>query len=357
MKKFRIFVINPGSTSTKISVFQDENEVFSRKIEYSAQYIKSFRKIVDQFDMRLASIQSILNEEKIDLLGFDAISARGGTIKPVSGGVYLVNDRVVEDLAMGVYGEHASSLGGLLAHRLGMDYGLPAYLVDPDVMDELLPCAKLTGLPEIMRKSRFHALNQKAVARYYAKEIGKRYNELTLIVIHLGGGISVGLHQNGLVTDVNDSLDGDGPFSPERAGSMPTWAVIELCYSGEYTKEEVSKRLNGQGGIVAHLRTNDMKEVNARRKNGDKYAQLVYEAMAYRIAKDTGALAAAAGGKVDAIIFTGGIAHDDELVGLIMNRLTFIAKHRVYPGEFEMQSLASQAINALKGEEEVKLYS
>jgi len=263
---------------------------------------------------------------------------------------------MLEDLKVGVMGEHAANLGGVLAHEIGMEIGKPSYIVDPVVVDELDDVARISGMPEIERKSIFHALNQKAVARRYAKERVINYEDLNLIVVHLGGGISVGAHRKGRVVDVNNALDGEGPFSPERSGGLPVGDLIKMCFSGKYNKEQIIKKVKGKGGFVSYLGTNDFREVVKKVEEKDEYAKLIYDAFIYQIAKEIGKCAAALRGNVDAIILTGGIAYNKELTEDLSERVSFIAKTVVYPGEDELLALAQGGFRVLSGEEEAKIY-
>ena len=352
---FNILAINPGSTSTKIAFFQDEKQVFKESLHHPKEELEKYEKIVDQYEFRLGVILNFLQEKKIEKL--DAVVGRGGLLKPIPGGTYRVNEAMLHDLRIGLQGEHASNLGGILAHEIAKKYGAEAFIVDPVVVDEMEPIAKISGLPEIVRRSIFHALNQKAVARLAAKDLGKSYDEVNLIVVHLGGGISVGVHRKGRVVDVNNALNGDGPFAPERAGGLPVWDAMKLALSGKYTEAELKKKLAGKGGVVAYLGTNNMKEVEERVKAGDGEARLIFEAMAYQVAKEIGADATVLKGEVDAIVLTGGLAYSELFVGWIKERVSFIAPVMVYPGEDEMRALAFGALRVLRGEEEAKEYS
>ncbi|HOB35028.1 MAG: butyrate kinase [Firmicutes bacterium] len=353
----RLLIINPGSTSTKIAVYEDEKPLLEQTLRHSAEELQPFAGIIDQYQYRKEIILESLHSQGINLNKLSAVVGRGGVVKPIPGGTYIVNDRMVEDLKSGVQGQHASSLGGLIAREIADQFNIPAYIVDPVVVDELSDLARISGMPEIQRRSIFHALNQKAVARRAAAEAGKKYEEANFIVVHLGGGISVGAHQKGRVVDVNNALNGDGPFSPERAGGLPVLDLVKLCYSGKYTLEQLQKRLVGQGGLVAYLGTNDGRVVQERVAAGDKEAELIYRAMAYQIAKEVGCCAAVLKGDVDAIILTGGLAHDDTyLVPWIEERVSFIAPVKVYPGEFEMLALAQGGLRVLTGQEQAKEY-
>ncbi|MDY0231130.1 MAG: butyrate kinase [Candidatus Saccharicenans sp.] len=353
---WRILVINPGSTSTKVAVFDEEKEVFTINISHSLEEIHKFHRVVDQFDFRKEVILKELASRNIKEDSLRAVVARGGLLKPIPGGTYLVTEKMLEDLRAEVQGEHASNLGALIADSIASKLNLPAYIVDPVVVDEQEEVAKVTGLPFIKRRSIFHALNQKKVARQLAKDIGKAYGELNLIVVHLGGGISVGAHKKGRVVDVNNALNGDGPFAPERAGSLPAWDLVELCFSKKYSKLEIKNLLAGKGGVVAHLGTNNMREVKNRVDAGDHQAELIAKALAYNISKWIGAMATVLEGQIDGIVITGGLAHYEDMVNWIKVRCQFIAPFYVYPGGDEMRALAEGALRVLKGEEAAKIY-
>ncbi len=355
---FQILTINPGSTSTKIAVFEDEKEVFSKTLRHSSEELAPFNTVASQFQFRKDIIMSVLKEAGVDVHSFSAIVGRGGLVKPIESGIYEVNADLAHDLEHPVMGEHASNLGGLIAQDIAKEInnGSKAYIADPVVVDELAPIARLSGHPAINRVSIFHALNQKVIARTYAKEVGKRYEDLNLIVAHMGGGISVGAHQHGRVIDVNNALDGDGPFSPERSGGLPTGTLVELCFSGK-PKSEIKKMLKGEGGVVAYLGTNDMLEVEKQSiaNPQSKHAQ-VQNAMCYQVAKEIGAMAAVLKGKVDAILLTGGIAYGKPITDFIREMVEFIAPVKVYPGEDEMRALAMNGLMVLRGEMQVKKY-
>jgi len=353
---WRILVINPGSTSTKVAVFDDENELFKVNISHPVEQIQQFSRVIEQFNFRKEVILEELDRAGIPKESIQAVVARGGLLQPIPSGTYAVTDRMLEDLKAEVQGEHASNLGALIANSLAVELHIPAYIVDPVVVDEMEDMARITGLPFIKRRSILHALNQKRVARQAARDLGRRYEEVNFIVVHLGGGISVGTHQHGKVVDVNNALNGDGPFAPERAGSLPAWDLVELCFSGRYTKAEIKKLLAGKGGVVAHLGTNDMMEVERRIKAGDKKAELVVKAMAYNIAKWIGVMATVLKGEVDGIVLTGGLAHYQQLVDWVKERCQFIAPFYLYPGGDEMRALAEGALRVLRGEEQAKIY-
>lgn len=355
---FKLLIINPGSTSTKISIFDDENEVLTTTLRHSSEELSPFKNIIEQYDFRKNIIEKFLVENNHSLNSFNAIVGRGGLLKPIPSGTYLVNDEMLQDLKSCKYGEHASNLGGLIADSIAKEINVPAYIVDPVVVDELEDVARISGHPLFSRISIFHALNQKAVAREAAKKLGKKYEELNLIVCHLGGGISIGMHKKGKVVDVNNALDGEGPFSPERSMTLPSGALAKLCFSGKYTLDQVKKMIKGEGGLVAHLGTNDARKVQDMIRNGDKKAELIYKAMAYQVSKYIMSLYPAANGEVDAIILTGGIAYDNEFfVPWVKEYLGKNVNVMVFPGELEMKALALGALRVLKGEEKVKIYN
>jgi len=349
-------IINPGSTSTKIGVFEDETLLFEETLRHSTEEIASYASIIDQKDFRKNIITSFLAEKNFDVKSLNVIVGRGGMLKPIPGGTYAVTDDLLEDLKIGKQGQHASNLGGILAKEIGDSIGVPSYIVDPVVVDELMPEARFSGVPELPRTSVFHALNQKAVAKRYAKESGKAYEDLNLIVVHMGGGVSVGAHQNGKVVDVFNALDGDGAFSPERAGAVPVGALVKMCFSGKYTEKEVYKKLVGNGGFNAYLGTNDMRDVEKMCDNGDANAQLIRDAFCLQMAKNMGAMASVLNGKVDQIVVTGGIAYDKYVVAKLKERAGYIAPFTVYPGEDELLALAQGALRVMNGEEKAMEY-
>ena len=349
-------IINPGSTSTKIGVFEDETLLFEETLRHSTEEIAQFEKIVDQKDFRRGIIENLLKEKNFDINSLDMVVGRGGMLKPIPGGTYAVTDDLLEDLKIGVQGPHASNLGGILAREIGDSIGKPSYIVDPVVVDELDPIFRYSGVPELPRTSVFHALNQKAVAKRYAKESGKAYDTLNLIVVHMGGGVSVGAHKMGRVIDVFNALDGDGAFSPERAGAVPSGALIKMCFSGKYTQQEVYKKFVGGGGFNAYCNTNDMRDVDKMVDNGDKKAEEVREAFIAQVAKDIGSMACVLKGKVDQIIMTGGIAYDKAVIEGLKERAGWIAPVTVYPGEDELMALVQGGLRVLNGEEEPMVY-
>lgn len=349
-------IINPGSTSTKIGVFEDETLLFEETLRHSTEEIAQYASIVDQKDFRKQIILDLLAKKNFDINSLQVIVGRGGMLKPIPGGTYAVSDELLEDLKIGKQGQHASNLGGILAREIGDSIGVPSYIVDPVVVDELMPIARYSGVPELPRTSVFHALNQKAVAKRYAKEKGVSYDSLNLIVVHMGGGVSVGAHEKGRVIDVFNALDGDGAFSPERAGAVPSGALIKMCFSGQYTEKEVYKKIVGNGGFNAYLGTNDMRDVAKMIADGDAHADEVREAFILQVCKNIGSMACVLKGKVDQIIVTGGIAYNKEVVDKMEERAGFIAPFTVYPGEDELLALTQGALRVLNGEEEAMKY-
>ncbi len=352
----RILTINPGSTSTKIGVFHNERSIFEKTLRHNIEELQRFDRIIDQYEFRKNHILETLHEQGINISKFDAVCARGGLLRPIEGGTYVVNDEMIEDLKSGYAGQHASNLGGIIAREIADGLNIPSYIVDPVVVDEMSVLAKVSGMPEIERKSIFHALNQKAVARKAAASLGKRYENMKMIITHMGGGITIGVHDRGRVVDVNNGLHGEGPFSPERAGTVPAGDLVDLCYSGEYTKEEIMKKLVGTGGLLGYLGTNDAVKVEQMIQGGDEKARFIYDAMAYQVAKEIGAASAALKGEVEAIVLTGGLAYGKSFVSAIRSYIDWISDVLVYPGENELQSLAQGALRVLQGEEQSKQY-
>ena len=353
---YKLLIINPGSTSTKIGVYEDENEILEETLRHSSKEIDGFKSIFEQLEFRKDVILNVLKEKNFDIKTLDGIVGRGGFLKSIEGGTYAVNEAMLHDLKIGFQGQHAANLGGIIANEIGESLSIPSFIVDPVVVDEMAAVARLSGIPDIDRKSIFHALNQKAVAKRYAKENGKKYEEINLIVAHMGGGVTVGAHENGKVIDVNNGLDGDGPFSPERAGGLPAGDLSKLCFSGKYTLEEIHKKINGKGGFVAYLDTNDVRDALKMSQAGDKKAKLIIQGMGYQVAKEIGSCAAVLSGKVDAIILTGGIAYGEAIVNYITQRVKFIADVVVYPGEDELLALAQGGLGVLSGKEQAKVY-
>lgn len=349
-------IINPGSTSTKIGVFEDETLLFEETLRHSTEEIAQYASIVDQKDFRKEIIVNLLKEKNFDINSLNMVVGRGGMLKPIPGGTYAVSDDLLEDLKIGKQGQHASNLGGILAKEIGDSIGVPSYIVDPVVVDELEAISRYSGVPELPRTSVFHALNQKAVAKRYAKEQGKDYASLNLVVVHMGGGVSVGAHKQGKVVDVFNALDGDGAFSPERAGAVPSGALIKMCFSGQYTEKEVYKKICGNGGFNAYCNTNDMRDVDKMVEAGDAKAKEVRDAFIRQVAKDIGSMACVLEGKVDQIIVTGGIAYDKAVVGGLKAQAGWIAPMTIYPGEDELLALVQGGLRVLNGEEKAMVY-
>ncbi|MFW5744627.1 MAG: butyrate kinase [Spirochaetota bacterium] len=351
-----LLVINPGSTSTKVSWFEGDEGRFSETLPHSAEELARFPSIAAQAPFRREAIDRFLAAHGLDPVVLAAVVARGGLLHPLEGGVYAVNDAMVADLESGGYGHHASNLGGIIARAIADAVGCPAYIADPVVVDELDELARLSGLPDLPRRSIFHALNQKSAAREACRRLGRSYESSNLIVAHMGGGVSVGAHRAGRVVDVNNALDGEGPFSPERAGTLPAGQLVDLVLSGRHTEAEIRRMITGAGGVVAYAGTNDVRELIARAHAGEEHAELVLRAMCYQIAREISSHGATLAGSVDAVVLTGGMAHNDEIVSQISARVGFLAEVVVIPGEREMVSLAAAALGALRGEREVRTY-
>ncbi|MEI7523000.1 MAG: butyrate kinase [Mariniphaga sp.] len=357
MKSARILVINPGSTSTKFAVYDNTVCSLLKTLHHSMAELAPFKRISEQFEFRKNLILSELKHDRIDLDSINIVIGRGGLTYPLKSGVYYINELMVDHCRKGVMGEHASNLGSLIAFDIAnLNPGTTALVADPVVTDEMNDLARVSGHPLFQRKSIFHALNQKAVARQHAAKIGKHYEELNLIVVHLGGGITIGAHKNGKVIDVNNGLDGEGPFSPERTGTLPVGALIELCFSGKYSIEDIRAMVNGQGGLVAYLGTNDAREVEIAVNQGDEKSAFYLEAMAYQVSKSIGEMATVLKGNIDGILITGGIAYDRKLMAQIRERVEFIAPVSIYPGQDELKSLAMNALMVARGEVEAFIY-
>lgn len=351
----KILAINPGSTSTKIAVYENETPLLVRNIKHTVEELAVYPEVIDQFEFRKNLVIRELEVNNIPFV-FDAVIGRGGLVKPIPGGVYEVNDAMKRDTVHAMR-NHACNLGGLIADNLASSLpGCRAFIADPGVVDELEDIARITGSPLMYKITIWHALNQKAIARRFAKEQGTTYEDLDLIICHLGGGISVAAHRHGRAIDANNALDGEGPFSPERAGTLPAGQLIDLCFSGKFTKDELKKRISGRAGLTAHLGTTDVPAIIKSIEEGDKKAELILEAMIYNVAKAIGAASTVLYGKVDAILLTGGIAHSDFILSRLKKRISFIAPIHVYPGEDEMEALALNAIGALKGELPIQVY-
>jgi len=354
---FRILAINPGSQSTKFGIYDDETCILTKTIRHDASLLARFSTVLDQKEMRRNCIIQALEAAMVETGSVDAIAGRGGLLKPIESGVYFINEKMLEDLHSATAAIHASALGAIIASEIAVPLGIPAYVVDPVVVDEMDRNAKLTGMPGIERSSVFHALNQKAIARRLAAELGKPYENARFIVAHLGGGITVGAHRYGRVIDVNDALAGEGPFTPERTGAIPVVPVINMCFSGEYTREEMIEKVTQKGGMKAYLGTNDEAEVQKMINNGDEFAALVLDSMAYQVSREIGAMTAVLEGLVDAIILTGGLAHSIRFTGAIKQRVDKLAPVYVFPGEDEMLALASGVLRVLRGKELAAQYS
>lgn len=353
-----ILVINPGSTTTKIAVFKNRQEILLLNIKHQEEVLSKFEKIADQFEYRKNKIQEVLVKAGIDLNTINIVVGRGGLLKPMKGGAYKVNDNLIKDMENPM-GEHESNLGGVIAYEFAKEIGGDTFaiIVDPTCVDEMDEIARISGLPELPRRSLLHALNQKAIARRFATEKKTTYEEINVIVAHMGGGISVGAHCKGRIIDVNNGLNGDGPMSPERSGGVPVGQLVDLCFSGEFTKDDIMRKIKGKGGLSAYLGTNDALEIENRIKNGDEYAELIYSAMSYQVAKEIGALSTVLKGKVDGILLTGGLAYGPSVVNDITERVNHLGEVKAYPGEGEMEALAMNAFMVLNDEIEVKDYA
>ncbi|MGI6392402.1 MAG: butyrate kinase [Candidatus Izemoplasmatales bacterium] len=354
---YLILVINPGSTSTKVAIFNNNKLIQEQTLKHEIEDLKRFPTIIDQLSFRKQVILDFLTEHRYIPANIDVFVGRGGLLKPLrQSGTYLITDNMIEDLKNCKYGSHASNLGALLANELARPLNRPAYIVNPVSIDEIEDIARVSGFKGIERISMFHVLNQKAIARKHAKSIGKKYEELTLIVAHLGSGFTVGLHHKGRVIDVNNGMGGDGPFSPERTGQLPTYPLIELCFSGKYTEEQVRKMLAGHGGLVSYLGTASGIEIENRIKEGDKEAEFYLKAMAYNVVKEIGSLYFAAKGLIDGVIVTGGFARNQRFIDYMKDYLALIIPIVVYPGEDEMRALAEGALNVLTKKEKIIAY-
>ena len=348
---YKVLAINPGSTSTKVALYDEERPLLDLTLRHSTEEISRFANVIDQLDWRRGLILSALREQSFNLKDLSAVIGRGGLIRPIPAGVYEVNSRMRYDLRNAPM-KHACNLGGLLAAQIAHMAGVKAYIADPPVVDEMDDAARITGMPMCPRKPIFHALNQKAIARLHCGRMGWTYEESNLIVAHMGGGISVAAHRQGRIVDVNNALDGDGPFAPDRAGSIPSSELIKVCFSGQYTKEELLKFISSKGG----LGTNSVIQVMERIEKGDQRAKKVLESMCYNISKQIGAMAGALSGKVQAILLTGGIAYNEPIVEYIREHCGFIAPVEVYPGENELEALVMNALVVLRGVITPKVY-
>jgi butyrate kinase len=357
MNSTRILVINPGSTSTKIAIYDNTVCSLLKTLNHPIAELSPYKSINEQFEFRKNIIINELKHDRIDLASIQIVIGRGGLTYPLKSGVYYINELMVEHCRKGVMGEHASNLGSMIAYDIAqMNPGTIALVADAVVTDEMDEIAKVSGHPLFKRISIFHALNQKATARQHASKLGKQYEDLNLIVVHLGGGISIGAHHRGRVIDVNNALNGEGPYSPERSGTLPVGQLVDLCFSGKYTREEVQTMILGEGGLVAYLGTNDAREVEIAAKNGDKKAAFYLEAMAYQISKSVGEMSTVLKGLIDGIIITGAIAYNWNLMGLIRERVEFIAPVSVYAGQDELKALAMNALMVAREEIQALVY-
>lgn len=353
----KIFTINPGSTSTKVALFDGDQELWSDSESYPVEVVASQSSVEERIEFRYDRIMLMLKTHNTDITCIDAFAGRGGLLHPLASGAWLVNDTMLEDIYSERYGVHASNLGAPLARRMAHDAGgKPAYIVDPVVVDERIPEAAISGVPEIPFRSIFHALNQRAVAHRVAKQLGKQFSDCSFVVAHLGGGVSVGAHRKGYVIDINQALGGTGPMSPERAGTVPAQGLIDMCFSGKFSKAEINKKITGQGGLVAHLGTNDFRQVMEMVEKGDEKAKLIFEALCHQVAKEIGAAATVLRGEIDAIIITGGLAHSKELCRGIESRVSWISPVIASPGEDELRALAEGVARVMRGEDEAKIY-
>lgn len=355
--KYKIFAINPGSTSTKVALFEDYTEVFSFNVSHDAAKLKEFPQISNQFAYRKETILGELSKRNISLEGTAAFVGRGGGLVGLEGGTYTINETLLHHARIGFTVKHPATLGSQLAYDFARTYGGEAFVVNPPDVDELELIARVSGLADVARESRGHPLNQKEVGIRYAAETGRKYEDLNLVISHIGGGVSVTAHKRGRMVDTTDVINGDGPMAPTRAGSIPASAIIKMCYSGKYTEKEMYDRITKNGGLVDHLGSSDVLEIKKRIENGDDHAKLIYDAMIYQIGKYIGAYATVLKGNVDAILLTGGIANDTYLVQQITEMVGYIAPVKVYAGEFEMEALASGALRVLSGLEEPRTYT
>ena len=351
----KILVINPGGTSTKVAVYENENEILKQNITHTGEDLKGFQKVFDEYEYRKDMIAEVLNKAGHSLDSFQCVVGRGGLMNPIPGGTYAVNDRMVEDLRNAVHGEHASNLGAVIARNIGNEYHIPSFVVDPVSVDEMMDKARITGISDLEKRSWFHALNHKAVSRKIAEKMGGKYEDFNFIVAHLGSGISIVAHEKGKMIDGSGGRT-DGPFSPERSGGLLAYQLIELCYSGKYTHEEMVKKVSSVGGMYDYLGTKDMQEIEKRAEAGDEKAKLILDAFIYQVAKEIALYGASLKGKVDRVIFTGGIAYSEKVVQEAYEMVSYLAPLEVVPGEMEMEALALGALRVLRGEEEAKEY-
>lgn len=352
----KILIVNPGSTSTKIGIYEDEVPIFEKTLRHTMEELAGYEKVSDQYEFRMQIIIEEIKNAGFVIEDFSAVCGMGGLLKPIAGGTYYVDEKMVEELKSAKQGDHASNLGGLIAKAIADKINVPAFIVDPVVVDEFVPISRISGHPLLKRRSIFHALNQKATARKYCRETGVKYENINLVMVHMGGGISITAHEKGRAIDSNNALDGCGPFTPERSGGLPSGDLAALCFSGEYTHTDIKALIKGKGGMVAYFGTNSMIELEERART-DAEVKLVIDAMALQVSKDIASMSASLYGKVDAIIITGGIAHSNYITAEITRRVSFIAPVKVYPGEDELAALNSGALRVMLGEEEGKRYN
>lgn len=356
MEAPRILAINPGSTSTKIAVFDRLTPVFTATLRHTREELAPYGRVMEQYEFRKRLILAQMKAHEVYPDSLTAVVGRGGLLRPMPGGTYMINEAMLDDLRAGVGGEHVCNLGGLIAHAIAAGQGIPCYIVDPPVVDELEPIARISGMPEIVRESRFHTLSHRSAGHKAAKSLGRPYAQLRLVIAHMGGGISVTAHDCGRAADTNNGVDSEGSYTPERAGTLPVRALMRLCYGGNYTFEEMKRKTVGEAGLMGYLGTNDAQEIVARIHAGDAYARLIYEGMGYQIAKEIGAYATVLKGDVDAVCLTGGLAHDAYLTDYITDRVRYIAPVFVFPGEDELTALTEGVLRVLDGEEAPKEY-
>ena len=344
-----MLVINPGSTSTKIAIYDNKTEVLNQTIRHDSEEIEKFENVIDQYEFRIETIEKILASKNISIDKFDVVVGRGGLLKPIEGGAWIVNETMLDDLRKAERGEHASNLGAVIAQNIAKKGGVKAYIVDPVVVDQMEDVARISGIPEIERTSVFHALNQKASARKLADQLGEKYEDINLLVTHMGGGVTVGAHKKGRVIDVTNGVYGEGPFTPERSGALPPEQVIQMCFSGKYSQPEMIKKVHGKGGMAAYLGTADCKAAEEEAQKGNEKFKLILEAMAYQIAKEIGSMAVVLDGDIDGIILTGGLAFDKHLMARINKKIEFLGPVHIIPGENEMEALRDGVLMALDG--------
>lgn len=348
----KILAINPGSTSTKIALYEDENLLFKRNIEHSTEETAQYAKINDQYDMRYKTILKVLAEENFNVEELSCIVGRGGPAAPFESGAYLLDEVLVDRLMNKAKNQHVSLLGGIIAYYMASKLNIPSYIYDAVSTDQFEDVARISGVKEIQRQSAGHALNMRAAGIKVSKEMGIKYEELNLIIVHLGGGISVSIHKKGRMVDLIS--DDEGPFSPERSGGVPCRALIDMCYEND--RDYMHKFLRGRGGLLSYLGTSDAREVEKRIEGGDEYASFIYEAMAYQIAKNIGSLAPVVDGKVDAVILTGGLAYSKLLMSMITKKIEYLSKVIIIPGENELESLAMGGLRVLRNEEKARIF-